>query len=195
MIPTMWLIAEGESDAKVIQRILDAKNIAVKVNRVNPKFGGGIPRLAQELEALIKSAMLKKKSHDCIVVFHDADNLQPMLPEHPKHYKDIEKICIGYKKHVTRILACDEIEAWLLADEGLCKWLHIKPDDECDSREKPSQKLNEQIRKHNKKMKWNSRYWGDILKYLDATGDKRSPSMRDSLKRLLELSCTQGKAL
>ncbi len=192
MIPTLWLIAEGKSDAKVIRRVLEEKKIQVRVESVKPEFKGGIPRLAQELEALIKSAMIKKKSNDCIVVFHDADKLQPLTPEHRKHYKDIEKVCAKYKEHVTRIFACDEIEAWLLADEKLCKaLLGIAPRTDCDSIEKPSKELDRLLKKRN--MRWSGYYWDKVLKYLDATGDKRSPSMRDSLKRLGKLPCTQTK--
>jgi hypothetical protein len=195
MMPTMWLIVEGDSDPKVIRRILEQKKIVVRVEPIFPEHGGrGVPLLAEHLETLINYAIQRKNPDDCIVVFHDIDETTNV---YRKHYETINAICGSekYKALVTLITAKDEIEAWLLADEGLCKWLRVKPNKKCDSIKKPSQKLNELIRKHNDRMKWNSRYWDDVLKYLDATGDKLSPSMRDSLKRLMELPCTQSKTL
>jgi len=195
MITTMWLIVEGDSDPKVIRRILEQKKIAIRVQPIFPeRGGGGIPLLAQNLEALIEYVIQRKRPEVCIVVFHEVDETTNV---YRNHYETIDAICGSekYKALVTLITARDEIEAWLLADEGLCKWLGVKPNKKCDSIKRPSQKLNELIRKHNDRMRWNSRYWDDILKYLDATGDKLSPSMRDSLTRLLELPCTQGKAL
>lgn len=194
MIPTMWLIVEGDSDPKVIRRILEQKKIVVRVEPIFPELGGrGISLLAQNLETLIEYVLQRKKPVDCIVVFHDMDETTNL---YRKHYETIDSICASekYRAEVTLITAKDEIEAWLLADEGLCKWLRVKPNKKCDSIKKPSQKLNELIRKRQDRMQWNSRYWDDILKHLDATGDKLSPSMRAALRRLRELPCTQVKA-
>jgi hypothetical protein len=178
-MPTMWLIAEGDSDPKVMQRILDEKGIVIKVKGIRPSGGAGIPRLAEELEDLLNGAIKAKKLEDCIVVLHDADEFREMAEKHRQHYRDIDGLCRSDK-----------------FKEKLCKYLKSgKPPSHCDSIEHPSEKLNSLIHAYNPKMGWNGRYWDDVLKNIDATGDKLSASMRAALKALFQLPCTKERSL
>jgi len=196
MIPTMRLISEGRSDAVILQKILDQKHIQVQIKSVTPSGGGGIAQLAQDLEVLIDAIMKQKKHGDCVVVLHDADVTRPMSDSHRKHYAYIDNICLSqkYRDTVTLIIANDELEAWLLADTKLCKWLGVKPKTNCDSLEKPKDDLDRLIRKRSdNKMRWSERFWADILGNIDGTGDKLSASMRNALNLIKDLPCAKSE--
>jgi hypothetical protein len=106
-------------------------------------------------------------------VLHDAD-------EHTetdrRHYDEIRRICEKYKDDVYLAIARDAIEAWLLADEGLCKWLGIRAKNN-DADPRPKETLRSLLSK-NKKMKWQGRDRHKVLEQLDGSGDKLSPSMK-----------------
>lgn len=192
MSPTLWLITEGKSDVRVMRRFLAAKRIIVQVKSIHPSGGTGIPQLAIELETLLEAILKKKEDGDCVIVLHDADELHPE-PKPRDPYKRIRALCgrKKFKDEVTLIVAHDEVEAWLLADKSLCKWLKVKPYRNCDSVTQPSHELNRLIQKQHPRIKWNERYWDEILKHADASGDSLSPSMRGAFMTITTLPCTQ----
>lgn len=192
MTATLWLITEGEADSKVLSSILEKKGIPVRVKEV--RLAGsqkGVSRLAAQLETLIEATRIKAKPGDCIVVLHDAD-LQKRLHLHERApYKKIAQICKRYRLSVTLTIAYDELEAWLLADASLAKWLGTKPtrfDDKPDA----AARLNYLIDKAHPGLGWNKRYYDAVLKNIDASGDKLSDSMREALNTLRTLPCAQS---
>jgi len=174
-VPTIHLICEDDTDAEIVRAIFRAKTLDIRVNRV-PLAGtsGGISRLAYKLEDLIKLARDERKRGDCIAVLHDAD-------EHTetdrREYEKIRQICEKYKEDVYLAIANDAIEAWLLADEGLCKWLGIKAKNR-DEEPRPKDILNRHLKKKNKSLKWQGRHRATILAQLDGSGDQHSLSMQ-----------------
>src|SRR5947208_2819350 len=97
----IWLIVEDENDGKVIQRILDKKQIRVHIKPLKPTGNsGGIGRLAAQLETLIESARRSKDGNDCIAVLHDADlRSQPQRDAHER----IASICQHYRQEVKLV--------------------------------------------------------------------------------------------
>lgn len=180
MTSKIWLIAEDETDRQVFQRIFDAKGLTVRVEFLEPAGNsGGISRLAHQLENLIRTANARRGKNDCIVVFHDADEC--VQPDRAS-YEKIKNICEKYRDIVVLIIACDEIESWLLADEGLCKWIGIRPRN-CDNQQQPSSTLSSTLQRK-KKPKYKGRYRGQVLAHVDGTGDKLSPSMKQAMQHL-----------
>jgi len=182
MSGTIHLILEDKTDAQVVEALLKTHQISVRVRSLTPSGGsGGISRLAKDIERLIQTARNERKSGDCIAVLHDADEM--VQPER-KHYKAIAHICHRYKD-VVEVIARDEIEAWLLADAGLCHWLNKKPGN-CDSMTQPSLELNSLV---NKKIGRN--YSGSdrvrVLQHLN--GQNHSPSLREALTHLENAPC------
>jgi len=185
---SIHLIVEGESDPEVVRALLKAKKINVRVQPLFPTGGGiGISRLAGQLDRLIRTAIQKRESGDCIAVLHDADEQVPQ--SHRDDYDQIKNICQQYRQDLVLVIAKDEIESWLLADEGLCKWLDVKPKN-CDHESKPSERLNSLVKRKTGK-DYTGRTRAQVLGHLDGSGDKLSQSMDDAMKHLQNAPCVQ----
>src|SRR5262249_40911734 len=101
----------------------------------------GISTLAKEIKGLIEVALRESKGRDCIIALYDTDI---SVQTNRRHYETIEQVCASYHDRVTRLEARQEIEAWLLADEGFCKWLDEKPK-ASDHIPQPSRKLQKMV--------------------------------------------------
>lgn len=176
----IWLIAEDPSDAEIVKTILKAKKNSCEVRLANDvKSGrGGITRLVEELDLLIQSIKLQKNKRDFIVVLYDEDKHEPNRDP----YNKIKTICEAYKSDVIPIIARDAIESWLLADEGICKWLEI-PQKSWDEVVKPKNELISLLNKK-KKLKYQGRGIDKVLEKVNGTGDKVSESMKKATAHL-----------
>lgn len=186
----LWLIVEGQYDGDIVRAILskhpDYHELAKRVEVIKPT--GGTPnlsRLAAQLEKLIRS--IQKQKNDCIAVLHDQDaNAEP---HRRQHYDKIQQVCRRHPQ-VVEVIAKDELEAWLLADGGLCDWLGIKVQN-WEGKTKPSEKLASLINE-----KFRLAYPGDlskILPHLDGTGFITSKSLRAALEHLEAAPCVPKK--
>jgi Domain of unknown function (DUF4276) len=179
----IYLIVEDRTDVDVVRALLQAKNIMVEIKPLySPK--GGLSRLAKALELLIRTALKQRKSGDCIAILHDADEqIQP----NRQLYKQIQAICKKYSQDVVLIIAQDEIEAWMLADEGLCHWLGEKPRN-CDTEKRPSDRLKRVVKEKTQRS-YSGAIRTQVLQKLDGSGDKYSPSMQAALEHLMNAPC------
>ncbi|MHB8629985.1 MAG: hypothetical protein ACYDBJ_27090 [Aggregatilineales bacterium] len=185
--PVIYLLAEDQTGYFVFQAIVRER----KINAIVRLRGAaeGVSLLANEVEELILLILKEKSSKDCIVVLHDTDDsVQPYREDYDK----IVRICEKYKDHVTRLEAIQEIESWLLADEGLCKWLDVKPK-ASDSLKRPSDQLKTLVKARPGNWKWDKKHQPRILENMSANGDRLSESMRLAIQTLLQLPCTQAK--
>jgi len=185
--PIIYLLAEDKTGYFVLQAIVREKSINAVV-----KLRGkaeGVSNLANEVEELIRLALAEKALKDCFVVLHDTDD---SVQAYRENYDKITLICDKYKEHVTRLEATEEVEAWLLADEGLCNWLGIKAK-ASDSLKRPSDRLKSLINARSGNWTWNKLHQPRILENMTATGDKTggSASMQIAMKRLAQLPCFQ----
>lgn len=181
MSGTIWLIAEGQTDHEIVSAIVQKRQPSVRVQRLNPS-GGGISRLASQLEQLIRTAQAKRSGNDCIVVLHDQDQHQPDRT----HYDSISEICGKYPL-VKLIIANDEIEAWLLSDSGVCAWLG-EPLRHWNNVSKPKQRL-ESLMKARHRLEYNLRGLNNLLNHLQADGTNRS--LKDALRQLQAAPCVR----
>lgn len=187
---TIWLIVEDDTDAEVVKAILSAKGVAVSVNHRTPSSKTpGISQLAKEIDKLINDVISAKHSNDCIAVLHDAD--EQSEPER-RLYEKIRVVCERFRKHVVHVIATDEIEAWLLADEGLCQWLGIKARN-CDMQRRPSDELKRLVQQKKQPLKYQGPGRDKVLAHLDGSGDKYSPSMREALEHLQDAPCVKQR--
>jgi hypothetical protein len=141
MASTIWLIPEGQNEPEIVAAILRKKYPQVRVRPLYPpgkKDTHSLSRLAKHIELLIEQALENRQRGDCIAVLHDADLLS--RPGGRADYDHIRQVCRRYADEVRLVLAKDEIESWLLADAGFCKWLGTAPKN-CDSEIRPSKRL------------------------------------------------------
>jgi hypothetical protein len=183
---TIFLITESEKDYIVFKTILERRGHDVAVKRLSDRKGS-ISELARDLRRLIQTALLERQRGDCIVVLHDADMQSHPFEEERKTYKAIQTICeTEFSGQVILILAYDEHESWILADEGFCAAYQQKPRNR-DNEKHPSKILEDLLHKHNKR--WRVEDLESVLKPLNVTGDKVSPSMREAFEKLQECGC------
>lgn len=183
----IWLISEDETGHLVFDAICREHNLAARVEPIGTMKG--INLLAQQLEELLKIAIGRRREGDCIIVLHDTDD---SVQTNRTAYQTIRRICEKnrYKEIVTRLEAVQEIEAWLLADTGICKWLERTPRS-YDATPKPSEKF-EAILNDKHKMKWTSATKPKVLAHMKTIGNK-SPSMQNALQVFSLLPCAQEK--
>ncbi len=113
------LIAEDPSDVEVLTEILRKKSIFIQVENVlMPNNLRGINHLPQELPKLIATTRAAYPD-DAIAVLIDAEWYKPKQDRF--NHKQIAALC---RRNRTKLLwAVQEIEAWILADSGICAWL------------------------------------------------------------------------
>lgn len=185
MSRTLWLIAEDRKGAEITARILKLKYPTLQVQ---VRFAKGISDLAEKLEGFIKLVQSQRKPQDCIAVLHDADEY---TLTHERHdHEAIAKICEKYAEEVIHLIAYDEIEAWLLADGGICQWLKQKPTNH-DNQKQPSIILAGWLDKA-KKGRYREVDLPNILRHVDGTGDTHSQSLKHALTRLADAKCVSA---
>jgi hypothetical protein len=191
MSQRLWLIVEDENDGVVVRHLLAKKGFALSIEVITATGGsGGISRLAAQLSQLIKTIQANKRfdrQGDCIAVLHDHD--EQTQQQNRKLYEDIEKVCAA--QGIKRAVAIDELEAWMLADSGLCTWLEITPRN-CDAIQKPSDQLRSHLSKKN--LKYQGKTRADVVSKLVGDGDRHSPSMREALKLFDDAPCLKKDA-
>jgi len=178
----IWLIAEAENDYRIVQAILKARKVAVKVIWRSPSGKTpGLSRLAEELSDLITEINKFRSGNDCIVVLHDDD-----IHREPRRdtYNQIRDVC---RQHgVYEVIAKDEIEAWLLSDSGICKWLGetVKT---WNGEPHPSDRLRSLMEGRRQ------RYPRDLHKLLQhLSADGINQSLQDALKHLDNAPCVRA---
>jgi hypothetical protein len=181
MTKTLYLIAEAYKDVLVMRQLLTKKGFSGRIQPINTPKKGSVSQLAQQLEKSIAEAQERQQAGDCVVVLHDADELT--RPTGRQDYDRIEAICQKYPT-IIHLQARDELEAWLVADSGLCQWLNQKAQNR-DHAVQPS-KLFETWLNAAKKPKWNDSNLDAILKHAAADGDQHSPPMRQALQQLAD---------
>ncbi|SRR5258706_9863454 len=186
MICTIWLIVEDPTDADVLKAIVQKRGFPVKIEHVPMENNmTGIFRLAGELQKLIETTKSRKAVDDCIAVLVDAEYYK--LDKERTHHKKVQAICESYADEVRLLWAVQEIEAWLLADPGLCKWLDIAAENN-DGENDPKEKLQGLLR-HHKHRKWQGSDRARVLAEITGTGDEHSPSMQIAIQYLMSSPC------
>src|SRR5258708_17564799 len=117
------LIAEDPSDVEVLTEILRKKSIFIQVeNGLMPNNLRGINYLPQELPKLIATTRAAYPD-DAIAVLIDAEWYKPKQDRF--NHKQVAAICPRFRADTKLLWAVQEIEAWILADSGICAWLGI----------------------------------------------------------------------
>ena len=187
MTGKIWLVVEDRNDGAIIKKILIQRNIQSKVEVRQPS-SGGISRLAQELDGILQFIRKRMSRGDCVLVIHDHDELTRPLGR--QDYDLIADICKQNPDIAVEVIARDELEAWLLADSGVCHWLGRKPE-KADGLRRPSDKLHGLIQEKTK-AEFGGRYRDQLVANIAGDGDAHSPSMREAFAELDGLDCVKA---
>lgn len=121
MSRVLRLICEDPSDGEILIEILRKKSIAIHIENVlMPNNLRGINHLPQELPKLIATTRAAFPN-DAIAVLIDAEWYKPKQARF--NHKQVAVICRRLRADSKLLWAVQEIEAWLLADSGICSWI------------------------------------------------------------------------
>lgn len=180
MNKVLGLICEDKTDYDVFKVILSKRYPSLTIVYRNTTQTG-INRLVEELETLVRD-LQKKYSHlSCIAVLHDADELSE--PNREK-YERLKAKCEKLK--AIELVAHDELEAWLLADSGVCQWLGLQARN-VDNERKPKEMLIRALK--NKNLSYQGSNRQKVNEQIAGDGDERSPSMKKALVDLQKHNC------
>lgn len=182
----IFLIVEAERDGRYARAIIQRHYPKVEVRYITPGRKQGIGELAKNIERLLIGALEAKGKRDCVAVLHDAD--ETTTPNRNLH-QAIAQACRKHKGAVVLVLAKDEIEAWLMADSGVCAWLDRKPKN-WDEATQPSETFKSWLDKANKGP-YDDDTAAQIAQRLQGDGHQHSPSLTEALRHLNGAVCVQ----
>ncbi|MHB8630269.1 MAG: hypothetical protein ACYDBJ_26835 [Aggregatilineales bacterium] len=191
MSPTIWVITESDWDYEVFKTILRGKGQTSALKRLQMTGGSqGIGALVKQLPTLMRAKRAAKdwREDDCIAVLHDTD--AQTMGRQEVHYKAIDDLC--KKQSAVHLIVNEKIEAWLLADGGICRFLesavgHKIRRKSWDS--SPNVKTDLENFLGQAKMSHIGRDKTKLLDHLDGTGDEHSPSLKKAIRDLQDAGC------
>lgn len=183
MTGTIWLLVESKSDAQIATKLIHVHFPNVGVEYLLPSGQPSLSTLDRDLADLVTLARRGTPRrpfgpNDCIVVLHDDDHSQPER----RHYTSIADKCAQYG--IVEVVAKDEIEAWLLSDTGVCRWLGARRVT-CNTDTRPSDRLKSLMNDRKQQ-----RYPGRLDQLLPKiTGDSNNLSFQSALDQLKNSPC------
>jgi hypothetical protein len=114
---TIVLIVEDDSDGRVVQELLRPLAIPVRLDWLPANGIGNIRRSGRRLIDLAKDRIGRR---GCVAVLIDRDGRGAARQE---PHRSIARECRA--SGVPLILARESLEAWMLADPGISRWLGV----------------------------------------------------------------------
>ncbi len=111
------LIVEDDSDGHAVRNLTAPIRLPILVDWLPANGIGNISRNGERLIALAKDRI---GSRGCVAVLIDGDGKNPARDE---PHRTIARVCRA--RNVPLVVARESLEAWMLADPGVCEWLDI----------------------------------------------------------------------
>lgn len=131
---TVVLIVEDDSDGRAIAELASRSGCHARVDWLPAGGIGNIRRNAERLIGLARDRV--DNGTGCVAVLVDRDSKDPSRDE---PHRTISRACRRAK--VEFIAAREAIEAWFLADAGICAWLGLAQPARTDSIANPKQRV------------------------------------------------------
>ncbi|MBI3076067.1 MAG: hypothetical protein HYY85_03615 [Deltaproteobacteria bacterium] len=119
------LIVEDDSDGRAIAELAAKRLPNAQLSWLPANGIGNIKRNAEKLILLARDRL--EKGRGCVAVLVDRDRKDPSRDE---PHRTIARACRRAK--VEFIAAREALEAWFLADRGICQWLGLTPSGSTD---------------------------------------------------------------
>lgn len=136
-IPAPWrvvVIVEDDSDGRAIAELAARAGLEAQFDWL-PAWGlGNIKRNARRLIGLARDRVDGRRG--CVAVVVDRDGRDPSKDD---PHRTIARAC--RRERVEFIAARENIEAWFLADPGICDWLRLAPPATTDSIRDPKKRV------------------------------------------------------
>ena len=111
------LIVEDDSDGKAVRALVAPLNVQGVIDWLP---ANGIGNILRDCRRLIDLARDRIQAHGCVAVVIDGDS-RSVARDEP--HRTIAREC--RRSRVPLIVIREALEAWMLADPGICQWLAI----------------------------------------------------------------------
>lgn len=112
------LVVEDDSDGRAIAELVSRTGQEVRVDWLPANGIGNIKRNAVKLLSLARDRLEGRRG--CVAVVLDRDGKNPGREE---PHRSIQRAC--RRSRAEFIAAREALEAWFLADPGICRWLNV----------------------------------------------------------------------
>lgn len=130
------LIVEDDSDGRAIAELAGKQGGHARFDWLPASGIGNIKRNVEKLISLARDRLAGQQG--CIAVLIDRDGKNPSNDE---PHRTIARAC--RRKKAEFIAAREALEAWFLADPGVCKWLGLTPPPRTDTIRDPKQRISQ----------------------------------------------------
>lgn len=113
------LIVEDDSDGRALSLLIKTLNVRAVIDWLPANGIGNIQRNGRRLVALARDRAGRR---GCVAVIIDGDR-KTIATDEP--HRSIARECRVGK--VALVVARESLEAWMLADAGICAWLEVPP--------------------------------------------------------------------
>jgi hypothetical protein len=128
------VIGEDDSDGRAIAELAGRNNLAAVFDWLPANGIGNIKRNGERLISLAKDRLQGRRG--CVAVIIDRDNKNPSREE---PHRTIFRFCSRLR--VEFIAARESLEAWFLADPGICRWLRLETLARTDNLQDPKRRV------------------------------------------------------
>jgi hypothetical protein len=130
------VIVEDDSDGRAIAELVARTDQPVQFDWLPAGGIGNIKRNAERLITLARDRVEQRRG--CVAVLVDRDRKNPSRDE---PHRTIARACRRGK--VEFVVAQEALEAWFLADPGVCGWLGLAPPATTDTIRDPKQRVSQ----------------------------------------------------
>jgi hypothetical protein len=131
---TVVLIVEDDSDGRAIAELASRSGCRARFDWLPAGGIGNIKRNAERLVSLAKDRV--DNGSGCVAIVVDRDSKDPARDE---LHRTISRACKRAK--VEFIAAREAVEAWFLADAGICSWLGLPQSSRTDTIRDPKRRV------------------------------------------------------
>jgi hypothetical protein len=182
---TSWrvvVIVEDDSDGRALRTLAGKCGFAGVLDWLPANGIGNIKRKGQTLIDLARTRL--KEEPGCVAVVVDGDGKDPGRDE---PHKTISALCRRAK--VPFVVACQAVEAWLLADAGVADWLGRSPARRPDTLKDPKREITRAFRRRTGRTYGRRIARAQVAEHADGTAATHSASLRTALTHMDRSGC------
>jgi hypothetical protein len=180
---TVVLVVEDDSDGQAIAELAARSGCRARVDWLPANGIGNIKRNTERLIALARDRV--SDGRGCVGIVVDRDQRDPSRDE---PHRTIARMC--RKARVEFIAAREAIEAWFLADTGICRWLGVSQSGRTDVIRNPKQRVATAFDKRVGRPYRRRRARLEVARQASGVDRSRNDSLQKALAALD--SCTDG---
>ena len=177
------LIVEDDSDGRALRHLAQATGVRATIDWLP---ANGIGNIQRKAVALIRLARDRIERRGCVAVVVDGDGRDPETDE---PHRSIQRACTA--ERVPLILSREALEAWFLADAGICAWLGMPARGSTDGLPDPKRAVADAYYARTRRAYQQRRARLDVAQHATGPDPSRNRSLVDAFAHLAGCRTTQ----